>query len=272
MSSIEYAVSNAAARLSEPDRGIWLFEMTRPGEMNTLTLELLDALEASLKHCRSKAARVLVITGAGRAFCCGAHLRYFAGDEAILREPFAARERYLSRIASLFDELEECAFPTIAAVNGFALGGGCELALSCDLRILGEGVKIGLPETKLGAIAGAGGVQKLIRHVGRSRAQEWILLARHVDAQEADRAGLAVSVVPVADVLPAAMALARQLRALAPRAIAQSKSTIYASEDADLRTARRYGVEALCMLVGGVEWQEGMSAFVEKRAPEFDQW
>jgi enoyl-CoA hydratase/carnithine racemase len=272
MATSEFPVANQAARLSQPERGIWLFEMQRASEMNTLTFELLDALEATLDHCRRHGARVLVLTGTGRAFCCGAHLRYFAGPDATLTEPLVARERYLARIGSLFDQLEECAFPTIAAVNGFALGGGCELALSCDLRVLADNARIGLPEARLGAIAGAGGVQKLIRHVGRSKALEWILLARQVDAQAAAAQGLAVAVVTEGQVLATAMALARELRALAPQALAQSKATIYSSEDADLRTARRYGIDALCLLVGGAEWREGMSAFIEKRAPGFDTW
>ncbi|UZG44995.1 enoyl-CoA hydratase-related protein [Caldimonas thermodepolymerans] len=115
-------------------------------------------------------------------------------------------------------------------------------------------------------------MQKLIRHVGRSKALEWILLARHVDAATADAHGLAAAVVPPDQVLPRALELARELRALAPLAVSQSKATIYASEDADLRSARRYGVDALAMLVGGREWREGMSAFLEKRAPEFEAW
>lgn len=272
MASADPVFENEAARLSQPERGIWLFEMLRAEAMNTLTQELLDALAAALDTCQREVARALVLTGSGRAFCCGAHLRYFAGPDATLIDPLAARDRYLVRIATLFDRLEECAFPTIAAVNGFALGGGCELALSCDLRVLAAETSIGLPETKLGAIAGAGGVQKLIRHVGRSKALEWILLARHVDATSAARHGLAAAVVPREQVLATAMALAREVRALAPQAIAQSKATIYASEDMDLRSARRYGLDALSMLVGGAEWREGMDAFVGKRAPRFDAW
>ncbi len=268
----EALFSNEATRLSQPERGIWLLELTREREMNTLTHALLDGLQATLDTCQREAARALVIAGAGRAFCCGAHLRYFASPEAELKEPAAARDRYLVRIATLFDRLEECAFPTIAAVNGYALGGGCELALSCDLRVLADNAHIGLPETKLGAIAGAGGVQKLTRHVGRGKALEWILLARQVDAATAAQHGLATAVVTQAEVLTTALALARGLRALAPLALAQSKATIYASEDADLRSARRYGLDALAMLVGGAEWREGMEAFVNKRAPGFDTW
>lgn len=264
--------SNEAVCLTQPERGLWLLELTREREMNTLTHALLDGLQSTLEVCRREKARALVITGSGRAFCCGAHLRYFAGPTADLHEPAAARDRYLVRIATLYDQLEECAFPTIAAVNGFALGGGCELALSCDLRVLADTARLGLPETRLGAIAGAGGVQKLVRHVGRGKALEWILLARQIDAQTAAHHGLATAVVPQAEVLPTALALARELRALAPLAISQSKATVYASEDADLRSARRYGLDALSMLVGGPEWREGMEAFVNKRAPRFDQW
>ncbi len=270
MSTVHF--ENDATRLTQPERGLWLLELIREREMNTLTQALLDGLQTTLDTCQREAARVLVITGAGRAFCCGAHLRYFAGPDAVLTDPVAARDRYLVRIATLFDRLEECAFPTIAAVNGYALGGGCELALSCDLRVLADSARIGLPETKLGAIAGAGGVQKLVRHVGRGKALEWILLARQIDAATAAQHGLATAVVPTAEVLPAALALARELRALAPLAIAQSKATIYASEDADLRSARRYGLDALALLVGGAEWREGMDAFVGKRAPGFDRW
>ena len=172
----------------------------------------------------------------------------------------------------LFDRLEELAFPTIAAVNGFALGGGCELALSCDFRVLAETARIGLPETKIGAVAGAGGVQKLLRHVGRGKALDWILRGTHLDAATADRWGLCSSVVPGDRLLQTAIDLAVELRQLGPRAVAQSKRSIYVSEDADLRTARRFGIEALSILVGGEEWQEGMGAFNEKRAPTFDSW
>jgi enoyl-CoA hydratase/carnithine racemase len=244
--------------------------MLRGEEMNTLTHELIASLGDAIDQCVSERARVLVVTGSGRAFCCGAHLRYFAGDTAMLRDPLSARDEYLAHIASTFDRLEQCPFPTIAAVNGYALGGGCELALSCDLRVLSHGARIGLPEAKLGAVAAAGGVQKLIRHVGRSKALEWILLARHIDAATAERHGLASAVVEPHRVLPTALALARELRALGRHALAQSKAVIYASEDADLRTARRYGIDALSLLVGGTEWNEGMSAFIEKRTPRFE--
>jgi len=115
-------------------------------------------------------------------------------------------------------------------------------------------------------------VQKLIRHVGRSKALDWILRATHVDAGTADRNGLCSAVVPNDQLLRTALDLALELRKLGPRAIGQSKRAIYLSEDADLRTARRFGIESLAILVGGAEWKEGMQAFVEKRPPAFDSW
>jgi len=261
-----------AVSLDWPTRAIARLTLTRAGEMNTLSLELLDEFEAVLDLIDKPDTRALIVTGKDRVFCCGAHLRYFAGERAHLFTPFDARDKYLSRISRLFDRLEDLHFPTIAAVNGFALGGGCELALSCDMRVLADTAKLGLPETRLGAIAGAGGVQKLIRHVGRSKAMEWILRGSHIDAENAEHFGLAAAVVPAEEVQTVALNLAIELRGRAPRAIAQSKRSIYLSEDSDLRTAQHFGLEALSMLVGGEEWNEGMRAFIEKRPPAFDQW
>lgn len=265
-------LDGTALRLEWTERGIALVTLIRPKQMNSLSLELLDEFDRALDLIDSEATRALIVTGEGNAFCCGAHLRYFAGAEASIVEPFDARDRYLTRIAVLFDRLEELPFPTIAAINGYALGGGGELALSCDFRVMDEKAKFGLPETKIGAVAAAGGVQKLIRHVGRSKALDWILRATHVDAAMAERHGLCSAVVPSGQLLQAALDIALELRKLGPRAIAQSKRAIYLSEDVDLRSARRYGLEAISMLVGGREWKEGMAAFIEKRPPAFDAW
>lgn len=265
-------LSGTALRLEWVERAIAQITLTRPAQMNTLSLELLSEFAQALDLVDREGTRALVVTGQDRAFCCGAHLSYFTGPDATLFEPFAARDRYLADVALLFDRLEELHFPTIAAVNGYALGGGCELALACDFRVLAEHAKIGLPETRIGAVAGAGGVQKLIRYVGRGKALDWILRGTHLDAATADRWGLCSAVVPIDSLLPTALAIALDLRKLGPRAVAQTKRSIYVSEDADLRTARRYGIESLCMLVGGDEWKEGMSAFAEKRPPAFDQW
>jgi enoyl-CoA hydratase/carnithine racemase len=226
-------------------------------------------LDRALDQAVEERARVLIVTGAGRAFCGGAHLKYFAGPDAIFTERFATRDRYFERIARLFDKVEAIGIPVIAAINGFAMGGGFELALACDFRIFSKGVRAGLPEAKLGATPGAGGVQKLARHIGRGKAIEWIMLARHVDAAEAETLGLAYKVVPPEELETASLARAGELMKLSPQALAQCKISIHLSGDVDLRSARRFGVEALSAMVGSADWLEGMSAFVEKRPPNF---
>ncbi len=259
-----------AVSLEWIEEGIALATMTRGQRMNTLTLELIDELGRALDVAQQEKARALVVTGTGPAFCCGAHVRYFTDEDSpIGHSPIEVRDNYLVKIAQLFDRFESLPFPTIAAINGYALGGGCEMALSCDFRVLAAEARIGLPEVKLGATPGAGGVQKLARHVGRSKALEWILLGSHVPAQEAARFGLAYAVVDHDNLLLTAVELARKLKAFSPSAIAQAKSSIYVSEGTDLQTARRFGLEALSLLVGSSEWNEGMNAFREKRQAQF---
>ncbi len=261
-----------AITLEWPERGVALARMTRPEAMNTLSLELISELGAVVEETRAKRARALILTGSGRAFCCGAHLKYF-------KEPTASpigntiediRDKYLWRIASLFDSLEELPFPTIAAINGYALGGGFEMALSCDFRVMSATARVGLPEVVIGATPGAGGVQKLHRFVGRAKSLEWILLGKHLPAQELDRYGLLYAVVEPEKVVDAALDLARQLKSLSPNALAQAKTSIYVADDSDSRSARRAGLEALALLVNGRDWKEGMAAFFEKRKPRFD--
>lgn len=256
--------------LSWPEKDVALVAMTRGSEMNTLTHALLGDFGEALDRVSGQSPRALIVTGAGRAFCCGAHLDYFTDDRLSEDAAFELRDAYLERIARLFDRLEDLAFPVIAAINGFALGGGFEMALSCDIRIMSRQARIGLPEVQLGALAGAGGVQKLSRHVGRSKAMEWILLGSHVEADEAERRGLLHSVTDPGEEVPAALALVARLRDLSPRAIAQSKRAILACEDMDPRNARRFGLESLSMLIGSRDWQTGIAAFHAKRPPKFD--
>lgn len=255
--------------LDRPAEGVLRARLICPGEMNTLTLELLDALDGAIDAALDEAARVLIITGEGRAFCGGAHLKYFAGPNPRFTERFDTRDRYFDRIARLFDRLECIGIPVIAGVNGFAMGGGFELALACDFRVFATTARVGLPEARLGATPGAGGVQKLARFIGRGKATEWIMLARHVDAAEAAAVGLAYRVVEPDALDATSLDLAAALMALSPQALGQCKLSIHVSGDTDLRTARRFGVEALSALVGSADWQEGMAAFVAKRPPVF---
>jgi enoyl-CoA hydratase/carnithine racemase len=259
-----------AVALSWPEPDIALATMAREREMNTLSLELLEELDAAMTASVDGDARALIVTGQGRAFCAGAHLRYFtSADARIGSGSFALRDRYLQPIATLFDRIETLPIPVIAAINGFALGGGCEMSLACDFRLMADNTRIGVPEVRIGALAGAGGVQKLHRLVGRGKAMEWVLLGSHVTAQEALAHGLLTGVHPPAELMPAAMELARRFRLLGPRAVAQSKMAVRMCGDADLNSARNIGLEALAMLIGGAEWQEGMTAFMEKRPPDF---
>ena len=268
--SDKVATTGKAVTLTWPEPDIALATMTREREMNTLSLELLQELDAAMTASVAGGARALVITGQGRAFCAGAHLRYFTeGDDRIGSGSFALRDRYLQPIATLFDRIETLPIPVIAAINGFALGGGCEMSLACDFRLMADNTKIGVPEVRIGALAGAGGVQKLHRLVGRGKAMEWVLLGSHVAPQEALTHGLLSSVHSAAELMPAAMELARRFRSLGARAVAQSKMAVRMCGDADLANARNIGLEALAMLIGGAEWQEGMAAFMEKRPPNF---
>lgn len=255
-----------------PAETVALVTMNRAEEMNTLSLELIHELDRALDIATAAKARALIVMGSGRAFCCGAHLDYFTDrNSPIGHSGIELRDNYLALIASLFDRFEAMAFPVIAAINGFALGGGCEMAISADFRLMSKTAKIGVPEVRLGAIPGAGGVQKLGRHIGRSRAIEWTLLGKHYTAEEAERAGLIYAVTEPDELLSHALALAEQLKALSPLAIAQAKASVYVSEDVDLATARRFGLEALALLVGSPDWREGMAAFHEKRKPHFDK-
>ncbi len=265
-----HEVAGEAVTLSWPEERIARAQMTRGAEMNTLTIALIAELDAILSVCVRARARALILTGSGRAFCCGAHLRYFTdADPPIGRAPSQIRDNYLAPIAELFDRFETMPYPIIAAINGYALGGGGEMALSCDLRLLADTAKIGLPETKIGAIPGAGGVQKLHRLVGRSKALEWILLSRHVEAAEALHYGFANAVHRPEELDQAAFDLARSVLLLSPEAIAQAKASVHVSGDVDRASARRYGLETLTSLIGGPDWVEGMAAFREKRPPNY---
>jgi enoyl-CoA hydratase/carnithine racemase len=244
--------------------------MTRAQAMNTLTLDLIAELGRVLDICTAEAARALIITGSGRAFCCGAHLDYFTDPQSpIGTSQIELRDNYLKRIADVFDRFQAMKFPVIAAINGYALGGGCEMAISADFRLMARTAKIGVPEVRLGAIPGAGGVQKLGRLIGLSGALEWVTLGRHYSAEDAARAGLLYAVTEPDALLTEALTLAADITALSPLAIAQGKAAVYMAADADLASAQKYGLEALAMLVGSADWVEGMNAFHDKRAPRF---
>ena len=222
-----------AVRLDWSERGIAVATMIRAKEMNTLSLALIEEMGEVVALTRQQRARALIITGSGRGFCCGAHLKYFTEpDSPIGKTQEDIRDKYLWRIATLFDSFEELPFPTIAAINGFALGGGFEMALSCDFRIMSTSARVGLPEVVLGAIPGAGGVQKLHRFVGRGKSLEWILLGKHLTAAEIKPYGLLYAAVEPDVLLNTALDLARALKTV-------SSERDRAGQDVDLHFRRR---------------------------------
>ncbi len=259
-----------AVALDWPGANIARARFTRPDERNTLNFDAITELNRAIDAVEAGRGRVLILTGEGSAFCAGAHLKYFTDADSPLNTPVAIRDRYLVPITRLFERLEAAPFATIAAINGYALGGGLELALSCDFRVMAADARIGLPEVRIGAFPAAGGVQKLHRLIGRGKALELILLGRQVNASEADRLGLVYAVVEPAALETAVMELCLEICKGGRSAVAQAKANIYYSENVDIRSARDFGLESLTVLAGLSEWAEGMAAFVGKRKPRFD--
>jgi enoyl-CoA hydratase/carnithine racemase len=264
------AFEGTAVAFDWPMAGVARARFVRPDEMNTLSFDFIAELGRAVDAALAGRARALILTGDGSAFCAGAHIKYFTDPASPLSTPLGIRDRYLVPITRLFDRLEAAPFVTIAAINGHALGGGCELALSCDLRLFAATARIGLTEVRVGAFPAAGGVQKLHRLIGRGKALELILLGRQITAAEADRLGLAHSVVEPADLPAAALALAGEVLRGGRFAVAQAKACVYLSENVDIKSARDFGIEALTVLAASTDWAEGMAAFVEKRKPKFE--
>lgn len=267
---MEQGESVSPATLDWPKPGVARIRLVRGERHNTLTGEAIATLHRLVDECMETRARVLVITGSGQSFCGGAHVKYFTDPDAPLhRNPRAIRDDYVLPITRLLRRLQEAPFVTIAAINGFALGGGCELAISCDLRIMSSTARIGLPEVRLGAVAGASGVQDLSRLVGRARALEIALLGERISAAEALAAGLVSAVHEPEDLDEAAIRLAARFLDSSPAAIAETKRAIYQCESLPPQAADAAALDAVFKAAAGGEWWEGMAAFVERRPPDF---
>jgi enoyl-CoA hydratase len=237
----------------------------RPKALNALNSatiaelgQVLDAVDAD------RSLRALVVTGAGeKAFVAGADIAEMAALSPLEAREFAERgERTLAR-------LEALRIPTIAAVNGFALGGGCELAMACDLVYASERAHFGQPEVNLGLIPAFGGTQRLARRVGPARALEIILTGEMIDAGKAKEIGLALEVLPADQLLPHALQMARKIASRAPAAVALAKRTLHAGLAVDAATAAELERQSFALLFGTEDTREGLSAFLEKRAAAF---
>lgn len=238
--------------------------MNRPKALNALNDQTLDELER-LFTAIEKDREVLgvILTGEGRAFVAGADISQMSGygvEEGRL---------YSDRAQKLFNKIEILEKPVIAAVNGFALGGGCELAMSCDIRIASEKAVFGQPEANLGLMPCFGGTQRLPRLVGTGLAKELIYTCRQVKAQEAKEIGLANKVVPAETLLEEAKAMMAMILSKSPIAIGYCKTAINRGADTDLRNGLEIEKECWAVVFGTKDKEEGISAFLEKRTPQF---
>jgi enoyl-CoA hydratase len=239
--------------------------VNRPDKLNALNDATMLELGRAVEHVRSDAAIAgVVVTGAGRAFVAGA-------DIAELRAKTQQEAQVLAqRGQEVFRRLETSPKPVVAAVNGFALGGGCELAMACHVRLASEGAKFGQPELKLGVIPGYGGTQRLTRLVGRGRALQLLLTGELIDATEAYRIGLVNRVLSGSEsVVDAARALLRQMLANAPLAIGACLDVVDRGADIPLDQALALEASAFGKLAATNDMKEGTAAFLEKRAPSF---
>lgn len=248
--------------------GVATVTLNRPDRMNSLNAQLKRELAQVLALLADPAAgvRVVIFTGAGdRAFCAGADIKERSG-EAIPAPRFYFHQK---KAQDLFTAIENLEQPTIAAINGVALGGGAELALACDLRLAAEGARIGLPEARLGMIPLGGGTQRLPRLIGAARAKEMVFTGEPLDADAALAVGLVNRVVPADGLMDACRALAGKIAAMPPLAVTFAKRAINAGMQTDIASAMEFELYAGCILNDSEDRQEGMRAFVEKRPPVF---
>jgi enoyl-CoA hydratase len=252
---LTYAVADRIATIT----------MNRPDKLNALNDTSMQELAGAVEAVRRDATvGGVIVTGAGRAFVAGADI-----EELRAKSPTEAYA--LARFGQdVFRRLETCPKPVIAAVNGFALGGGCELAMACHVRIASESAKFGQPEVKLGVIPGYGGTQRLARLIGRGRALQLLLTGEMIDASEAFRVGLVNRIVPASEsVVDAARAMLGLMLANAPLALAQCIDVVNRGADIPLDEALALEAASFGLLAATVDMQQGTAAFLEKRAPTF---
>lgn len=256
MNLVTYRIEHAA---------IAVLTFNRPEKMNALSTPLLQEFEQYLKEIeQDTAVRVVILTGAGeKAFVAGADIAEYADGsaQAFIDYQFNSRR--------LFDYIESYPKPIIAAINGYALGGGFEIALCCDVLICSENARLGLPEGSLGLVPGGGGTQRLTRAVGRYVAADVLLSGHRLSGQRAYELGLASAVVPLEDLMATAIKKAEYMLKVAPLAQTEMKRLIRVGLDGALPTGLALEQEVLFRLFSSADGQEGVKAFVEKRDPQF---
>jgi enoyl-CoA hydratase/carnithine racemase len=251
--------------LLEKDDAVAVLTVNRPKVLNALNTQTLDELRRAILEVKHDAAvRVVILTGAGeKSFIAGADI-----NELATQTPVTGREHAIAG-QHVLDLIEHLGKPVIAAVNGYALGGGCELAMACTIRIAADTAKLGQPEINLGLIPGYAGTQRLARLVGRGRALELLLTGDQITAQEAHRLGLVNRVVAAADVMAEAKTLAAALAAKAPVALRYILEAVHKGLEMPFPQAQIFEATLFGLVASTQDMREGTTAFLEKRKPEF---
>ena len=249
-------------RIDRPAAGVARVTLDRPAARNALSPSLRQALADAFESLTGDGqVRAIVLTGGPEVFAAGADLKDMAERGAI--------EMLQRQAHRQWNAIADCPKPVIAAVNGFALGGGCELAMLADIIVAGEGAKFGQPEIRVGIMPGAGGTQRLTRAVGKYRAMKMLLTGEMVGGREAFAMGLASEVVADGEVQSRALELASRIAAAPPLAVALIKEAVLAGQDSPLDAALALERKAFLLLFASEDQKEGMRAFLEKRPPSF---
>ena len=242
--------------------GVALIQLNRPKELNALNGQLVREIrDALLALDADDAVRVVIITGNDRAFAAGADIKEMAGKTAV--------DMFLDDRAGILEQIRRFRKPLIGAVSGFVLGGGCELAMTCDMLVASETAQFGQPEIRLGIIPGGGGTQRLARAVGKAKAMEMVLTGEFISAQEAHRVGLVNRVVPVGQYLEEAYRLAANIAAMSPVAVRLAKEAVNRAFETPLEEGLQFERKNFYLAFASEDQKEGMAAFVEKRKPIF---
>jgi len=253
-----------ASFLTPEEENIAVITLNRPESLNALNKEILEELDAALEEIRNdEKIRAVVITGTGRAFSVGADLREAGpADEPVVRERIAFGQK-------VFDKIENFEKPVVAAINGFALGGGLELSLACDMRIASETAKLGSPEVNVGLVPSWGGTVRLPKLIGRGRAMELLLMGNQVEAKDAEKIGLVNKVVPPDELESTAMWTAGTLATKAPIAVKLTKKIATKASEIGMEEGNKMMVDAGVICINSEDIIEGVTALFEKRTPKF---
>jgi len=239
-----------------------LIEINRPKELNALNTQLMGEIRDALKTFdEEETIRVIILTGGERVFAAGADIKQMADATAI---SMLEKDQF-----STWDQIKKTKKPIIGAVSGFALGGGCELAMTCDMIVASETAQFGQPEINIGTMPGAGGTQRLTRAVGKVRAMEMVLTGKFISAEEAFQAGLINKIVPVEVLLKETLKLAQSVASKSPIALRLAKEAVNKAFETSLEEGLQFERKNFYMTFASEDQKEGMAAFVEKRKPNF---